>query len=153
MPVRISIHTKRKLLEIKKRPPDRLDRMVQEIHYKVFDKVDCPTCAECCKRISPRINQYDLLRAAEALRMKPSEFVEKYCRRDNEGDYVFNTKPCPFLGHGNYCEIYKDRPSACRDYPHTDRRRFYQLIELSITNAEVCPAVADILEELVRKVK
>lgn len=30
--------------------------------------------------------------------------------------------PCPLLGRDNYCAVYADRPKACREYPHTDRR-------------------------------
>lgn len=56
--------------------------------------------------------------------------------------------PCPFLGSDNYCSIYEDRPKACREYPHTDRKKFYQIHALTIKNAETCPAVFHTLEQL-----
>lgn len=47
-----------------------------------------------------------------------------------------------------YCSIYEDRPKACREYPHTDRKKFYQIHALTIKNAETCPAVFHTLEQL-----
>jgi Fe-S-cluster containining protein len=137
------------LLELKKRPPQDLDLMVQKIHEDVFAKTDCSACALCCKGISPILYQHDILRLAKGLKMKREKFAENYLDIDKDNDYIFKSTPCPFLGIDNQCTVYDDRPTACRDYPHTDRRRFYQLIELSIKNAEYCPAVREILEKLV----
>jgi Fe-S-cluster containining protein len=57
--------------------------------------------------------------------------VETYLLLDEEHDYVFRQQPCPFLGVDNYCSIYEVRPKACREYPHTDRDKFHQLLNLS----------------------
>jgi Fe-S-cluster containining protein len=75
-------------------------------------------------------------------------FVDKYLRIDEDKDFVFKTMPCPFLGHDNYCSVYSDRPKACREYPHTDRKRFAQLLDLSLKNTETCPIVFSIFVEL-----
>ena len=40
------------------------------------------------------------------------------------------------------------RRTACREYPHTNRKRFYQILDLSLKNTEICPAVADVFEGL-----
>ncbi|MBN2746575.1 MAG: YkgJ family cysteine cluster protein, partial [Bacteroidales bacterium] len=69
-------------------------------------------------------------------------------RIDEDGDYVFKTMPCPFLAPDNYCLIYDFRPKACREYPHTDRTKFLQIANLTITNSATCPAVYEILERL-----
>jgi Fe-S-cluster containining protein len=61
---------------------------------------------------------------------------------------VLQSTPCPFLGPDNYCSVYEQRPKACREYPHTDRRRQKQLLELNLKNAQMCPAVHDIMERL-----
>ena len=145
----ISFETKNAILKLKKKPPEKLDMIVKEIHHEVFEDVDCLACAGCCKQISPRINHYDLQRLSTAVRMRPSLFTEKYLEKDKDGDYVFKNQPCPFLDSQNYCSVYNDRPSACKDYPHTNRRRFHQVLDLSITNADICPAVSTILEKLV----
>jgi Fe-S-cluster containining protein len=80
--------------------------------------------------------------------MKQHEVVSAYLRIDEDNDYVFKTMPCPFLGADNYCSIYEDRPKACREYPHTDRKKFYQIHALTIKNAATCPAVFNLLERL-----
>lgn len=80
--------------------------------------------------------------------MKPHEVVERYLRIDEDKDYVFKEMPCPFLCSDNYCSIYENRPKACREYPHTDRKKFFQIHALTIKNAKTCPAVFKILEQL-----
>jgi uncharacterized protein len=139
---------KKSLLGIKKRPPKRLDRMVQEIHEEVFAKTDCAACAACCRTISPILYRHDIVRLARGLKMKLEQFAAEYLEIDSDDDYVFKCMPCRFLGSDNRCSVYDDRPTACREYPHTDRRRFHQLIDLSIKNAEVCPAVEKIMVRL-----
>jgi hypothetical protein len=67
---------------------------------------------------------------------------------DEEYDYVFRQQPCPFLGADNYCSIYDVRPKACREYPHTDRDKFHQLLNLSVKNTVICPAVLEVFEGL-----
>jgi hypothetical protein len=74
--------------------------------------------------------------------------IEQYLQLDEEGDYVFRETPCPFLMPDNYCMIYEVRPRACREYPHTDRARFHQILKLTWRNTLVCPAVLEIVEEL-----
>jgi Fe-S-cluster containining protein len=80
--------------------------------------------------------------------MKPADIIQKYLRIDEDGDMVFRSMPCPFLGDDNYCAIYENRPKACREYPHTDRKRFYQIYNLSIKNAYTCPIVFEVMEEI-----
>lgn len=80
--------------------------------------------------------------------MKPAVFIDTYLRIDEDRDFVFKEMPCPFLEKDNMCRIYDVRPKACREYPHTDRKKFHQLLDLSLKNSYVCPAVTDILQEL-----
>jgi len=125
-----------------------LDEQVHALHDAVFDKIDCLDCANCCRTLGPRITDTDVRRIAASLRIKPSGFVEQYLIVDEEGDSIFRSMPCPFLGSDNCCSIYDVRPRACREYPHTDRRRVYQVLALTLKNSPVCPAVFEILERL-----
>jgi Fe-S-cluster containining protein len=132
----------------KKKPPRNLDEVVKEIHDEVFENIDCLSCANCCKSISPALYYKDIERLAAALRMKPSDFMEKFTSEDEDGDFVFRQTPCPFLMSDNYCQIYESRPKACREYPHTDRTRFYQILDLTLKNTTVCPAAYYVVERL-----
>ncbi len=136
------------LKNLKKKKPKDLDDQFHALHQEVFEEIDCLNCANCCKTTSPIFYQKDIERVAKRLRLKPQEFIDTYLHIDEDKDYVLNTAPCPFLDQENYCMVYEDRPTACREYPHTNRKRMYQILELTRKNTEVCPAVLDIVEKL-----
>lgn len=142
---------KAKFKQIKKRKPKNLDEIVHRLDEEAFEKFDCLECANCCSSISPIVTEKDIERLSKHLRMKPVQLIEQYLHVDNDGDYVFNDTPCPFLMPDNYCMVYEYRPKACREYPHTNRRRFIQLLELSLKNREVCPIVYSIVKELTKE--
>lgn len=125
-----------------------MDDNFHSIHEKVFEEINCLTCANCCKTTSPIFYQNDIERIAKFLRMKPGDFVEKYLRVDEDNDYVLKSAPCAFLDSDNYCTIYEARPKACREYPHTNRRKMVQIMDLTYRNSLVCPAVLEMVERL-----
>lgn len=138
--------------KLKKKKPKDLDDVVQGLHEEAFSKFSCLDCANCCKTIGPRLIGKDVERLAKHLKMKTADFMNQYILTDEDGDLVFSEHPCPFLLPDNYCMVYESRPKACREYPHTDRKRFYQILTLSHKNCETCPVVYDIFEEL-KKIK
>ena len=137
--------------KLKKSKPKNLDDNTHDAHDAAFENIDCLQCANCCKTTSPIFYDRDIDRLAKYLKMKPSAFVSQYLHLDEVGDYVLNTAPCPFLDYENYCMVYESRPAACREYPHTNRKRFYQILDLSLKNTEICPAVADVFKALREK--
>lgn len=136
------------LERLRKMRPSTLDNVAEGLHNKAFDHIDCLACANCCKTTSPILIDKDIERISKRLRIKPSEMVEKHLKLDKENDYVFTQAPCPFLMGDNFCMIYEDRPRACREYPHTNRKRFHQILKLSYHNTLVCPAVLEVVEGL-----
>ncbi len=136
------------LQRLKHKDARRVDDAFHEIHVRVFERVDCTTCANCCKTTSPIFYSTDIDRIARTLRMKPGAFIEKYLRVDEDDDYVVKSSPCVFLDEDNLCTIYESRPKACREYPHTDRKKMIQITDLTYKNTLVCPAVLEIVEEL-----
>ena len=137
--------------KLKRRAPRNLDDMFHTAHEEAFEKIDCLSCANCCKTTSPIFYQKDIERLAKRLRMRPGEFIDKYLRIDEDKDYVLTRSPCPFLGADNYCAVYEDRPAACREYPHTNRKNMYQVLDLAYKNTLVCPAVLQIVEVIKKK--
>ena len=83
--------------------------------------------------------------------MKPQQFIKTYLRIDEDNDYVLQSVPCTFLGADNYCSIYDVRPKACREFPHTDRKKFQQIANLTMKNVAICPAAFNIVEEMKRR--
>lgn len=128
----------------------KMDCEIHALHNIYTEKIDCLQCANCCRTLGPLITDADIKRMANALRLSPSDVVDTYLRIDEDGDYVFKEMPCPFLMADNYCIIYENRPKACREYPHTNRKKFYQVHKLSIKNAYTCPIAYEVLSGILR---
>lgn len=133
---------------LRKVKPKVLDEKFEDLHHEAFREIDCLECANCCKTTSPIFLNTDIDRLAKVFRMKSSAFIDEYLHRDDEGDFVLNSSPCTFLGADNKCLVYEDRPKACREYPHTDRKKMHGILELSLKNTLVCPAVFKIFQQI-----
>jgi Fe-S-cluster containining protein len=140
--------TKKTLRKWKQSKPKDLDHKFHITHEREFQRMDCLTCANCCKTTSPIFRDADIRRIAKHLRMKEAKFIISYLKMDEESDYVLQKSPCHFLGSDNKCEIYEVRPLACREYPHTDRKNMHQILDLTIQNTLICPAVSRIVQTL-----
>jgi Fe-S-cluster containining protein len=138
--------------KLKKRVPKDLDYQMQQIHNEVFDEIDCLQCANCCKTTGPLFTNADIERIAKHLKMKPQQFINQYLYIDEDKDYVLQNLPCSFLDSENYCMIYDVRPKACREYPHTDRKRFQQITNLTLKNTAICPAAYRVVEEMKKRI-
>jgi len=138
--------------KLRKKPPKHLDYLMQELHDDEFEKTDCLTCANCCKTTGPLFTDKDIERIAKYLKLKPSEFMEHYLWLDEDNDYVLQNVPCTFLGEDNFCSIYEVRPKACREFPHTDRKKFHQISNLTLKNVAICPAAYNIVEEMKKRI-
>ncbi|MCB0807144.1 MAG: YkgJ family cysteine cluster protein [Bacteroidales bacterium] len=133
---------------LKSRKPKDLDETTHQLHFDAFHKINCLDCGNCCKTLGPRIVEKDIDRISKSLHLRPNEFIKKFLRVDEDGDYVFKSMPCPFLGADNYCSVYEVRPKACAGYPHTDQRKIHQILDLTLKNTKTCPAVFEIIENL-----
>ena len=139
--------------KLKKKPPKQLDYLMQELHEKEFRRTDCLDCANCCKTTGPLFTDKDIQRISKHFKMKEQQFIETYLRRDEDNDYVLQSVPCAFLGADNYCSIYEVRPKACREFQHTDRKKFQQISDLTLKNIAICPAAYNIVEEMKKRVQ
>jgi len=128
-----------------------LDTLFREEHDTVFEEIDCLSCANCCKTTSPIFRDIDIKRLSSHLRMPISDFIDSYLNIDADGDYVLKSSPCPFLQEDNKCSVYENRPLACKEYPHTNRKKMHQILTLTRKNTEICPAVARIFSRLKRE--
>jgi Fe-S-cluster containining protein len=133
---------------LKKNPPRDLDQQFHGLHDEAFEKIDCLTCANCCKTTGPLFTQKDIERLSSHFRTRPAEFIARFLRVDEDNDYVLQSVPCPFLGADNYCSVYEQRPNACREYPHTNQRKMHTIFKETLNNVAVCPAVFEIVEKL-----
>ena len=140
--------TSKAFLKKNKKKLEKIDSVVLGLHNEITAKTDCLQCANCCRSLGPLITNKDIDNIAKSLRMKSADVISTYLKIDEDGDFVFQNMPCPFLMNDNYCSIYEYRPKACREYPHTDRPKFYQIFNLTIKNAYTCPVAYEVLEKL-----
>ena len=139
--------------KLKKKTPKQLDYIMQELHNEEFKKTDCLDCANCCKTTGPLFTDKDIKRIAKHFRQKPQQFIDVYLKIDEDNDYVLQSVPCTFLGADNYCSIYDVRPKACAEFPHTDRKKFQQISEITLKNMPICPAAFNIVEAMKKRIK
>jgi hypothetical protein len=145
--------TKKYFAKLRKKSPKNLDFLMQELHEAEFKKTNCLDCANCCKTTSPIFSEKDIERISKYLKIKAYQFIKTYLKRDEDDFMILKQAPCAFLDQtDNNCLIYKVRPKACSEYPHTNRKRFIQLTDLTLKNTEICPAVVNIVEMMKKRV-
>ena len=137
--------------KLKKKTPKNLDYVMQDLHEAEFKKTDCLECANCCKTTGPLFTSADIERISKYFKQKPQQFIDQYLRIDEDKDYVLQSVPCTFLESDNKCFIYDVRPKACREFPHTDRKKFQQIADLTLKNVAICPAAYNIVEKMKEK--
>lgn len=129
-----------------------LDQLAASAHQKAFDVIDCMSCANCCKTTPPIILPVDIKRIASFLKLSPNQFKMKFTLTDIGGEMSFKKVPCVFLGENNLCQIYEVRPTACREYPHTNAPGFRRKKKLHLANAGICPAVYHIIKSIQKEI-
>lgn len=129
---------------------EEMDSIVHGLYDQVSSKIDCTACANCCREMSPCLEQEDIERLSRELGISPTNFTEQYLIEE-DGNFseglIFNKKPCPFL-KGNLCSHYESRPEACRSFPHLNKEEFvFRLIGV-VENYGICPIVFSVYEQL-----
>jgi len=136
--------------KLRKSKGKTVDDIFHSGHTDFFKKNNCLTCANCCKTTSPIFRDVDIKRISRYLKMKEAAFIESYLKVDEDGDHVLKSSPCVFLDPSdNTCKIYVNRPLACAEYPHTDRKNITQILDLTAKNSKICPAVASIVLKII----
>jgi uncharacterized protein len=127
-------------------PFEKIDAIVHRLNQEVSAQIDCTTCANCCKTISPTLDEEDIVTFAKGLGISSEQLKNQYLIEDKEG-FAFNAKPCPFLVD-NKCSNYDHRPKACASYPHLHKDDFVFRTIGVINNCSVCPIVFNVVERL-----
>ena len=116
---------KRFLGKVEKNPPKNINAIVDAVDTAVWKEIDCLSCANCCKKMTPTFTNVDIKRIAAHFNIKVEEFKDKWLRYDKkDGDWVNVQQPCQFLNlENNMCSIYEVRPSDCSDFPHLKKKK------------------------------
>lgn len=141
---------RRFLTRLEKNPPAGLDKMAELVSRDVWKEVDCLTCANCCKTMSPTFTTKDVRRIAAHLGMKPALFRETYLyleKKDN--DWMNKQQPCQFLDlSSNMCSIYEVRPADCAGFPHLTKKKMVDYVHVHKQNVQYCPATFKMVEKM-----
>jgi len=123
-------------------------KQLPDLHNEAIKAINCLDCGACCKNYSPRFKTPDIKRISKHLKLKEGVFIEKYLKLDEDGDYVVQSSPCPFLGEHQFCSIYENRPSDCARFPYTNEDVLIKRQNLTLKNSTFCPIVFFVLEKL-----
>jgi Fe-S-cluster containining protein len=141
---------RRFLTRLSKNKPRGLDARIRSLEPEVWKKVDCLSCANCCKTMTPTYTPADQRRIAGYLGMTVGAFQKKYLQRERGGDrdWMNKSTPCPFLNRSdNKCRIYSVRPADCAGFPHLGKR-FEVYGHVHHQNVDLCPATFELVSRL-----
>src|SRR5512138_3325775 len=108
------------LTKLEKNPPRKLDALTATVEKEVWHEIDCLSCANCCKTMTPTYTPKDIRRISAHLTMTVQEFKDKWLYKERtSGDWMNRNTPCQFLDlQTNMCTIYDVRPLDCAGFPH-----------------------------------
>lgn len=154
---KVRIHQKtfkRFLGKIEKNPPRGLDTIAASIDAEVWKEIDCLSCANCCKSMTPTFRKADITRISAHFDMTPIEFKEKWLKFDKkDGDWVNKKQPCQFLNmHTNMCGIYEARPADCAGFPYLRKKKMSDYLHVHQQNVEYCPATFKMVEKMMERI-
>ena len=140
---------KRFLSVISKNPPRGLDKLTASLDKEVWKEVDCLSCANCCKTMSPTFTKTDIRRISKHFSQTPEQFTKQWLRKDSSGDLLNKTEPCQFLNlKDNKCSIYTIRPLDCSGFPHLPKKKMVEYMHVHKQNIEYCPATYKLVEKM-----
>ena len=94
---------------------------LQSLAAQIQPRIDCTTCANCCRCGVVEVQRGDVEALARHLNVTTDEAARKYTRLDRDSPSTRllknNRSGCVFL-RGNLCAVYPARPKACRNFPH-----------------------------------
>lgn len=109
--------------ELKQFPGGKVPLGNDDFPFECNSSVSCFTF--CCKNVDMLLFPYDVIRLKNSLKIDSSDFLRSYTHLVT-GDNPFfpslklklseEKNACPFLSEKG-CNVYVDRPSACRTYP------------------------------------
>ena len=132
--------------------PEEMPQLVKEADAEVWQEVDCTSCANCCKTMTPTFSKEDIVRIAAFLETTPEAFTKKWLYKEEAGDWVNKKQPCQFLKR-NKCSIYEVRPKDCAEFPHHNKKPFDAYNDTFSNNLEKCPATLLLVDKLKKRIE
>ena len=162
LPVNFRIFKKKLLLHRKafrrflnqseKTPPPQIEKLTPVVAAEVWAEIDCLSCANCCKKMTPTFTPADLKRISAHFKQTPDEFKKQWLKKDRNKDLVNKTEPCQFLNlEDNKCSIYEIRPVDCSGFPHLSKKKWVDYAYIHKQNIDYCPATFKMVEKIISR--
>jgi len=136
------------LLRTEKNEPAGINKLSSAVEPHVWAEVDCLSCANCCKSMTPTFTPQDLKRISRHFNQTPEAFRKQWLKKSNN-DLVNKTEPCQFLNLvDNKCSIYEIRPADCSGFPHLSKKRWSEYAHVHKQNIDFCPATFKMVEKM-----
>jgi uncharacterized protein len=138
------------LTRLENKPPRGLDKIAEAVEPEVWKEVDCLSCANCCKVMTPTFTVKDIKRISAHFSMTPAEFKDKWLMYEKrDGDWQNKKQPCQFLNlQDNKCSIYEIRPEDCSGFPHLSKKKMTDYMHVHKQNLIYCPATYTMVEKM-----
>ena len=138
------------LIRLEKQPPKKIEAITAQVEKDVWKEIDCLSCANCCKTMTPTFTNTDIKRIARHFNQTTDEFKKQWLKKDRIGDWINKTEPCQFLNlKDNKCSIYEIRPVDCSGFPHLPKR-MKDFVHVHKQNIEYCPATYKLVEKMIK---
>jgi Fe-S-cluster containining protein len=126
-----------------------------ETNKEVWEQVDCLSCANCCKKMTPTLNGADKQRISAHLGLTVKDFTSKYLEYDaQDRDWRMQKQPCVFLDlTTNKCNIYPVRPADCAGFPHLTKTPLKSYLHIHKQNIMYCPATYLFVEKMMGRIE
>lgn len=106
--------------------PERATAMAAESSFCFHCHPGVACFTDCCRDLELALSPYDILRLKQALALSAQEVLERYAVIEFGPDDLYpkvylamvddGRASCPFVS-ATGCQVYADRPGACRTYP------------------------------------
>jgi len=140
------------LNKTEKHPPPFIDKLSPVIEKEVWAEIDCLSCANCCRKMTPTFTKLDIKRISAHFDLTPDLFSKKWLKKDRNKDMINKVEPCQFLDlASNKCTIYAIRPADCSGFPHLSKRKWTDYAHIHKQNIDFCPATFKMVEKMIAR--
>jgi len=135
---------------VNRNPPPNLQSIAIKASGNVWNGIDCLSCANCCKTMTPTYTNSDIKKIASYLQMSIDEMKKKWLKKERgTKNWLNKTTPCQFLDlETNMCNVYEVRPADCAGFPHLTKKKISDYIHVHKQNLDECPATFKMVEKM-----
>ena len=139
------------LNKTEKNPPKGIHALLPILEKQVWEEVECLSCANCCKKMTPTFTTQDLKRISAHFNQTPEAFRKQWLKKDSNKDLVNKIQPCQFLNlEDNKCSIYSIRPVDCAGFPHLSKKKWSEYAHVHKQNIDYGPATFKMVEKMTK---